>query len=765
MKNLDQLKQDKQARAQKQLHDEAIASQEELKAEIQRLNETINEQEPFDARKFHQQLKELTDLLNLQPLFKSLEESVADIVTSHNLTNKTNTKDFSKLIQVLEKNKPVINVKETVVDLREVSAILKQINGAVSKETKAVSQLPEDYLPYRRVVKVGNRLLFDDQPTSAGRGGGGGIGVELTRNSNTAIAVVNPDGSNISAGGGGGAGDASAANQTNGNQKTQIVDSGGEAATVTDGKLDVNAVVELDSTGLATELKQDDQIDLLTDIETDLSDISTETTLATRLSESDFDTKVGSLTETAPTTDTASSGLNGRLQRLSQRLTSIIALLPGSLGQKARTASLAVTLSSEDVTALTPPSAITGFATSAKQDTIIGHLDGVETLLTDIEADTDTLAVVGSGTEATAQRVTIATDSTGVLSVDDNGSSLTVDNAGLTELAATINGSSQMDVNIAASGATVPVSNGGLTELAAAINSSKVDVNIVSSDVASGGTSTADDADFTAGTTAGTIAQGVYESTPSSVTDGDVGAVGITQGRRLKTSTTVDAALPAGTNNIGDVDIASIAAGDNNIGNVDIVTLPGDVEADIDQIRDQIDLITPDIEEIRVDADAIRVAVETIDNAISGSEMQVDVVTMPTTTVQATNLDIRDLTNTDVVTAELSATDNAVLDSIDSAVNSKKITGIGHGVTTVTTAGTDVALAGSTACKKITIQAQTDNTNAIAVGATGVDATVATGNGVLLFPGDSFELEIDNLADVFIDSLVNGEGVRYVYFT
>ena len=33
-------------------------------------------------------------------------------------------------------------------------------------------------------------------------------------------------------------------------------------------------------------------------------------------------------------------------------------------------------------------------------------------------------------------------------------------------------------------------------------------------------------------------------------------------------------ALPAGNNNIGDVDIASIAAGDNNIGNVDIVSLP-----------------------------------------------------------------------------------------------------------------------------------------------------------------------------------------------
>lgn len=37
---------------------------------------------------------------------------------------------------------------------------------------------------------------------------------------------------------------------------------------------------------------------------------------------------------------------------------------------------------------------------------------------------------------------------------------------------------------------------------------------------------------------------------------------------------TISAALPAGTNNIGDVDVASIAAGDNNIGNVDIVSLP-----------------------------------------------------------------------------------------------------------------------------------------------------------------------------------------------
>lgn len=37
---------------------------------------------------------------------------------------------------------------------------------------------------------------------------------------------------------------------------------------------------------------------------------------------------IGATNETAPATDTASSGLNGRLQRIAQRLTSMIALMP-----------------------------------------------------------------------------------------------------------------------------------------------------------------------------------------------------------------------------------------------------------------------------------------------------------------------------------------------------------------------------------------------------------------------------------------------------
>ena len=43
--------------------------------------------------------------------------------------------------------------------------------------------------------------------------------------------------------------------------------------------------------------------------------------------EATLDARTGSLTEAAPANDTASSGLNGRLQRIAQRITSLIALI------------------------------------------------------------------------------------------------------------------------------------------------------------------------------------------------------------------------------------------------------------------------------------------------------------------------------------------------------------------------------------------------------------------------------------------------------
>lgn len=56
----------------------------------------------------------------------------------------------------------------------------------------------------------------------------------------------------------------------------------------------------------------------------------------------------GAVDETAPASDTASSGLNGRLQRIAQRLTSLIALVPAALGQTTKAASFSVSVASDD---------------------------------------------------------------------------------------------------------------------------------------------------------------------------------------------------------------------------------------------------------------------------------------------------------------------------------------------------------------------------------------------------------------------------------
>lgn len=92
------------------------------------------------------------------------------------------------------------------------------------------------------------------------------------------------------------------------------------------------------------------------------------------------------------------------------------------------------------------------------------------------------------------------------------------------------------------------------------------------------------------------------------------------------------------------------------------------------------------------------------------------------------------------------------------------ITGINHGSKTIVTAGTPEVLAGSTACKRVTIQAYDSNTGDVAIGGSSVDVG-ASGSGIVLRNGDAFELDIDNLADVYIDVAVDGEGVRYTYFT
>jgi len=289
-----------------------------------------------------------------------------------------------------------------------------------------------------------------------------------------------------------------------------------------------------------------------------------------------------------------------------------------------------------------------GAATAANQSTIIGHVDGIETLLTAanvdhaaievlltaIDADTDAIktavqvlddwddsnyanvninlagsdAPTGGGAESGALRVTLANDSTGVVSVDDGGGALTVD---------------------------------------------------------------------------GTVT-------------------------------------------------ANLSATDNAVLD-SILTKNTEIDAVLDTIK--------------VDTEAIETAVELLDNAISGSEMQVDVVgSLPAGSAAIGKL----AANSGVDIGDVDVTSN---------VQPAGFGSIGHGNNTDVGTSAEV-LASSQACKHIDVMAAIANTGIIYVGGSGVTAA----NGIGLYAGDVYSLDIDNVNDVYVVASVNGEDVQYVYY-
>lgn len=178
------------------------------------------------------------------------------------------------------------------------------------------------------------------------------------------VSISAADGAAGGGGGGGGAGDASAANQT-----TQIT-----AAATTNTRLgdvtETAPATDTASSGINGRLQRVAQrltslianIPALTVTATRLlvdgsgvtqpvsaASLPLPTGAATAANQSSELTLVGAITETAPGTDTASSGLNGRLQRIAQRLTSLIGVLPASLGAKTAANSLSTTPATDAV--------------------------------------------------------------------------------------------------------------------------------------------------------------------------------------------------------------------------------------------------------------------------------------------------------------------------------------------------------------------------------------------------------------------------------
>lgn len=192
---------------------------------------------------------------------------------------------------------------------------------------------------------------------------------------------------------------------------------------------------------------------------------------------------------------------------------------------------------------------VSGVSTAANQTTIIGHVDGVEGLLTTIDADTsnistkiDTLAGAVSGTEFQVDVLTMptvtVTDGAGALNVIVDSSALPSGASTLAEQQTQTTALQLIDNSIYSDG------SGTVTAGVAVLGQDGTNPQALKTDAT------------------GELQIDVVGALPAGTNNiGDVDVLSLP-------------ALAAGTNNIGDVDILSIAAGDNNIGNVDIVTMP-----------------------------------------------------------------------------------------------------------------------------------------------------------------------------------------------
>lgn len=89
-------------------------------------------------------------------------------------------------------------------------------------------------------------------------------------------------------------------------------------------------------------------------------------------------------------------------------------------------------------------------------------------VLDQIETNTSYGDNVGNGTAAGSLRVTVASDTTGVLSVDDNGASLTVDNADITTIAGAVHAEDSAHTSTDSGIQTLAVRNDDLDALAGA---------------------------------------------------------------------------------------------------------------------------------------------------------------------------------------------------------------------------------------------------------------------------------------------------------
>jgi len=197
------------------------------------------------------------------------------------------------------------------------------------------------------------------------------------------------------------------------------------------------------------------------------------------------------------------------------------------------------------------------------------------------------------------------------------------------------------------------------------------------------------------------------------------------------------------------VDVNAAQSGTWNITNISgTISLPtgASTEAKQDSAITELQDIEADVEASNVllgtiDADTSNIStkIDTLAGAVAGSEVQVDIVSAPTLTVQATDLDIRDLTSaSDSVAAVQSGTWNinnvsgtvslptgAATETTLSAINGK-ITAVNTGAVVISSSALPTGAATETTLSSLNSKVTAVNTGAVVISSSALPSGAAT---------------------------------------
>lgn len=496
------------------------------------------------------ELSKLPDKLRVSPP----EDRTPEVVAAVNKLGKT-----------ISQQKTVVNVPQTKVDLSPLQNSIEELVKVAKQEpdfqldtNKLEKNVDEVKTAVKAVEKAINSLRF---PVS------NYVLPFKTQTGKDTQVKLNDDGSlpitaSISTGA-----LATSAIQTDGSQKTQIVDSGGEAATVTGGKLDVNATASLAGTNLP---------------------ISGATSAVGVAIVDSSGNQISSFGGGTQYTEDAAAAANpvgnaliviredGRAGSLTTTDGDNVALRGNNLGELYVKHTDNITVNAH---AVTNAGTFAVQATLAAETTkVIGTVNqGTSPWVVSGAVTNTVLSVVGGGTEATAQRVTLASDSTGVLTVKQataGNLNATVVGTGTFAVQATLAAETTKVIGTVNQGTSPWVVSGSVTANAGTnLNTSALALESGGNLATIAALSKAEDAAHSSGNT-GIMALAVRNATVTDLsaggTDGDYEPLQVSATGRLWASATIDAALPAGANVIGHV-IADTGSTTAVTGNVTVV--------------------------------------------------------------------------------------------------------------------------------------------------------------------------------------------------